>query len=308
MPSCPLSGPLLHWQGADLITGDVFYFDYGVLVMWGLTEPAEREVIRSLAGPALVDPLPPREVEVDEFRFHYTMHEKPHIQNDTFTSEAAAKGGKPVVVGAPATGGWERSCDAPGPGPCTIDRILPPTPTTPSPSLFPLAPKKVNYRLAKDHLLKLSISHALAQSTKLTVYEERVVEIVESTKELPVILATTGTVKLSRKRIAQLIGRVFLQKSAVNLLSTVLDTPEFFWSAPDAMQSLYKRVCDYVEYDARVEVLNSRFQVLQEMLDMLRDHQNNGHGARLEWIVIWLIVVEVVVGLFECASILGWVG
>ena len=28
-------------------------------------------------------------------------------------------------------------------------------------------------------------------------------------------------------------------------------------------------------------------QVLQEMLDMLRDHQNNFHAARLEWIVIW---------------------
>ena len=47
-------------------------------------------------------------------------------------------------------------------------------------------------------------------------------------------------VKMSRKHIAQLIGRVFIQKSAVNLLSTVLDTPEFFWSAPDSMQSLYK--------------------------------------------------------------------
>jgi uncharacterized Rmd1/YagE family protein len=27
--------------------------------------------------------------------------------------------------------------------------------------------------------------------------------------------------------------------------------------------------------------------------------QNNYHSVRLEWIVIWLIVVEVVVGLFE---------
>lgn len=42
---------------------------------------------------------------------------------------------------------------------------------------------------------------------------------------------------MSRKQIAQLIGRVFIQKSAVNLLSTVLDTPEFFWSAPDSMQA-----------------------------------------------------------------------
>ena len=46
----------------------------------------------------------------------------------------------------------------------------------------------------------------------------------------------TGKVPLTRKAIAQLIGKVFIQKSAVNLLSTVLDTPEFFWSAPDSMQ------------------------------------------------------------------------
>ena len=46
----------------------------------------------------------------------------------------------------------------------------------------------------------------------------------------------TGKVPLKRKEIAQLIGKVFIQKSAVNLLSTVLDTPEFFWSAPDNMQ------------------------------------------------------------------------
>ena len=64
-------------------------------------------------------------------------------------------------------------------------------------------------------------------------------------------------------------------------------------------------MCDYLEMDDRVDLLNRRFSVLQEMLDMLRDQTNNAHGARLEWIVIWLIVVEVVIGLFECLSILG---
>lgn len=33
------------------------------------------------------------------------------------------------------------------------------------------------------------------------------------------------------------------------------------WSAPDSMQTLYKRVCEYMELDDRVEVLNNRFQV-----------------------------------------------
>jgi len=107
------------------------------------------------------------------------------------------------------------------------------------------------------------------------------------------------------------------------------------------VQALYKRVCEYMELDDRVEVLNNRLmvrcpqyesrfigvllhkalskrpissmswhicfkssssrapglvthacfldrwagcpQVLQEMLDMLRDHSNNAHSARLEW-------------------------
>eukprot|EP00983_Pelagomonas_calceolata_P033644 1053416-Pelagomonas_calceolata.AAC.2 len=33
-------------------------------------------------------------------------------------------------------------------------------------------------------------------------------------------------------------------------------------------------------------------QVLQEMLDMLRDHQNNSHASRLELIIVWLLVVD----------------
>uniref|UniRef100_A0A383V7N6 DUF155 domain-containing protein n=1 Tax=Tetradesmus obliquus TaxID=3088 RepID=A0A383V7N6_TETOB len=159
-----------------------------------------------------------------------------------------------------------------------------------------------------DHQTKLAICHALAQSTKLCVYEERVVELVLETKHLPQALATHGEVSVSSQEVAQRIGQVFLQRSAVNLLSSVLDTPEFFWSAPDQLQVLYERACDYLELDTRVEVLNARFQVLQEMLDMLRDHQQNHHSARLEWIIIWLIAVELVVGVFELMGLFGLVG
>jgi hypothetical protein len=49
-------------------------------------------------------------------------------------------------------------------------------------------------------------------------------------------LATHGEVSVSSQEVAQRIGQVFLQRSAVNLLSSVLDTPEFFWSAPDHLQ------------------------------------------------------------------------
>jgi hypothetical protein len=130
---------------------------------------------------------------------------------------------------------------------------------------------------------------------------------------------------------------VFLQRSAVNLLSSVLDTPEYFWSAPDHLQVglragrgrarprrirpslmaharrsslgvrrqiepctacgppvhpqvLYKRVCEYLEIETRVEVLNTRFVVLQEFLDLLREHQVGlARGRRAEgWTAGWL--------------------
>lgn len=231
--------------------GDVFFFDYGVIACWGLTELQEMGLIRSIGEQCQDQPLSVQEVEIDELQFNYSAIEKPHIQNETVT---------------------------------------------------------LHKRHAQDHKIKLSISYALSQSTKLSVYEKRVVQMVSETRHLPEALAVSGQVDISSHDIAKLIGKVFIQKSAVNLLSSVLDTPEFFWHAPDSLQSLYERICEYLELDTRVEVLNSRFQVLQEMLDMLRDHQNNYHNARLEWIVIWLIVVEVLVGLLELLGLFGWVG
>jgi uncharacterized Rmd1/YagE family protein len=60
---------------------------------------------------------------------------------------------------------------------------------------------------------------------------------VEVTRELPEALAAHGRVSISRKQIARLIGQVFLQRSAVNLLGSVLDVPDYFWSAPDHLQA-----------------------------------------------------------------------
>ena len=48
-------------------------------------------------------------------------------------------------------------------------------------------------------------------------------------------------------------------------------------------------------------------QVLQDLLNMIREHQNTGHTARLEWIVIILIGVEIVIGILRAsASLVGW--
>ena len=47
----------------------------------------------------------------------------------------------------------------------------------------------------------------------------------------------------------------------------------------------------------RVEILNQRLDVVHELFSMLSDELNQKHNAKLEWIIIWLILIEVIVGL-----------
>lgn len=48
----------------------------------------------------------------------------------------------------------------------------------------------------------------------------------------------------------------------------------------------------------RTEILNKRLDMLRELLDVLQQQMENAHAVKLEWIVIYLIVAEVVVQVF----------
>ncbi len=78
----------------------------------------------------------------------------------------------------------------------------------------------MGHNLSRNSIVKMGIVYPLAQSTKLKIYESRIQSEVDRFIALPRTLATTGTVELSKKEIHQLIGTVFLEKCAVNLLTT----------------------------------------------------------------------------------------
>jgi uncharacterized Rmd1/YagE family protein len=45
-----------------------------------------------------------------------------------------------------------------------------------------------------------------------------------------------GKVDISRNKTTQLLGELFLQRSAITLLSTLMDRPDFFRTSPDQLQ------------------------------------------------------------------------
>jgi len=76
---------------------------------------------------------------------------------------------------------------------------------------------------------KLALSFSLAQSAKIFVFEDRLDVTISNTKHIPLSLAETGCIDVSRTYISKLTGKVFIERNEVNLHSDILDTPEFFW-------------------------------------------------------------------------------
>ncbi|KAJ2766342.1 sporulation protein rmd1 [Coemansia nantahalensis] len=217
------------------IKSEVFIFDYGVVVIWGMTEDNEREFLQELE-PFEVEKVDEDDIEIEELEFYINANAQSRVYNDV-----------------------------------------------------------ISLRTTKGHMPKLAIAHAIAQATKLSLYEALVDETIEATRHIPQRMVESGTVEMTRKGLIRKIGQLFIMRVNVNLVSNILDTPEIFWSEP-TLQPLYAAVREYLEIPQRVEIMNHRVSVISDLLDMLNGHLNGMHGEFLEWIVIILIGVEIVIG------------
>ncbi|WKE65455.1 RMD1 family protein [Gallaecimonas kandeliae] len=147
-------------------------------------------------------------------------------------------------------------------------------------------------------LAKLAISHALAQSVVLEAFEQQVTVNIRDTAFIPEALAEKGRIRLGRRRLAKLRGRLHLAKSEVNLHFDLLDKPEFFWDHPE-LDPYYDLSRANQELDSRLAILNKRLEVIGELLAILADEEHHRHSSFLEWIIIWLIVIEILIFVFH---------
>lgn len=104
------------------------------------------------------------------------------------------------------------------------------------------------------------------------------------------------------------MGEVFLLRANITAVGSVLDSPHVFWvsvahqvassltilaqSYPD-LRPLYDAARSYLEIPQRINLLNTRVEVLQDMLQLLKESVSSRHSERLEQIVIVLIAIEI---------------
>uniref|UniRef100_A0A7S4DFM8 DUF155 domain-containing protein n=1 Tax=Lotharella globosa TaxID=91324 RepID=A0A7S4DFM8_9EUKA len=95
-----------------------------------------------------------------------------------------------------------------------------------------------------------------------------------------------------------LLGKLFITHTDLTLTSDLLDTPKLFWEE-DTNLPFYKKMVTYLEIPKRTQTLDKRKDVLHELYDIIRDSKESQQATRLEWIVIWLILVEVLLEGFQ---------
>ncbi|WPY00165.1 DUF155 family protein [Candidatus Trichorickettsia mobilis] len=148
----------------------------------------------------------------------------------------------------------------------------------------------------QSEFIKLSISHALAQSVKLNVLEKSVSTLLNNTAPIQQELASTGSVSLSKKEISKQIGILFNERYSINLHSDILDTPEFFWRRP-SYEPLYLMTAEFQDIQVRQNILTHRLNMIQELYNILSNELNNKHSSRLEITIVILIAIEVILAL-----------
>jgi uncharacterized Rmd1/YagE family protein len=162
---------------------------------------------------------------------------------------------------------------------------------------FSIARGRINIE-SNDLTEKLAISYALAQETTLKHYEDDVAETIEETKKIPIDMREKGEISLSKKEISRNIGLIFMQRSAINLNTDILDTPSIFWQGSDELETVYKTIRKFFNINKRIEILNKRLTLLEELYDVTNNEIKGQRMFRLEWIVVYLIVIEIFISLF----------
>lgn len=182
-------------------TPEIFIFDYGTVVIWGMTPQQEQRFLHDMAKFSDA-PLPPESVQTENFNFYYTKEYQARIYNDF-----------------------------------------------------------ISLREPRNHMTKLAISHALAQSVKTSLFEDLVSETIESTSPLPALIAQTGSVNLTRRQLNMQIGELFILRINLHLQGSVLDSPELMWAEPH-LEPVYAAVRSYLEIEQRVGLLTERLDVI----------------------------------------------
>lgn len=142
----------------------------------------------------------------------------------------------------------------------------------------------------------LIITHVISQSVALDVYEQKLSDYYERSRDLIDSADTFSMFK--RNRLARFAKQLVLIRHDMIIDLHLLDKPDIVWENED-VEALYNALAAMLELKDRFEVVEYKLTNIKDDIVMVMDLTNHNHSSFLEWIIIVLIGVEIVMGLYE---------
>jgi uncharacterized Rmd1/YagE family protein len=144
----------------------------------------------------------------------------------------------------------------------------------------------------------LVFSDALAKSVALGRDEREVNMVFDKVEPLAHDMARHGRPKRGRRDMLRLIGQALGVQHRVSGRVAVDDKPDVLWDRPD-LERLYARLEDEYELKERAQTLQRKLEVVVETVRALTDVIDADRSTKMELAVVFLIVAELAVSLFQ---------
>jgi uncharacterized Rmd1/YagE family protein len=144
------------------------------------------------------------------------------------------------------------------------------------------------------------IGEALAKSVVLARHEREVASVMDTTEPFARQLAQRGRMRGGRHAILKHIGNALLVRHRVSGPVEVSEKPDILWDKPH-LERLYARLEDEYELKERAESLNRKLTVIAETAQVLTDIIDTSRSLRLELIIVFLILFEVMITVYQIA-------
>lgn len=256
--------------------GDVFVFPSGSIVTWNVPEHQQQNLVNRILLPAAENPHL-ETIEVEDLEYL-----------EDSTKDTSQIIGDTIILGTKSSSNGQPHEDRSRPDPPVLLSAEDGSP--------------LQNPEADTVLAKIAFSSGLARSTKLAVLENLLSSYFSSTRSIPTILSRGSKLRFTRSFILRKTGELLSIRAQLNLYSELTDSlPDLFWDSPSSLglSDYYDDVGRALDVNVRIRVLNEKIDYASEIATVLRERLSEKHSTDLEWLIIFLISVEVVFELWR---------
>ena len=140
------------------------------------------------------------------------------------------------------------------------------------------------------------VSLVLSQSVGLEIRERSLENKMQESKKL---YDKIENIKAKdRKNLMSFASSIAKERFEILNQLYLLDKPDIIWDDFE-LESLYNQLALQLELKSRFDVIEYKISFLKESVEFITDRVNQKSSEFLEWIIIWLIVIEVLFSTYE---------